>query len=143
LKSYVLDASVAFAWYLPELFSAAARGYRDRVAAGKIRCLVPDLHYLEMANALRTRVRLKQIPEELAREILDTHLDADLEIADIAPSRALDVALEYESTVYDATYIALALDHDLQLLTAERTTTPWVVRLGERVVSLHLGLVTE
>lgn len=134
MKGYVVDASVAFAWYLPESFSAAARGYRDRLVAGKIRCLIPGLHYLEIANALRTRVRLKQIPEELAREILDAHLDAELEVADVAPSRALEVALEYESTVYDATYIALALDHDLQLLTAERTTTPWVVRLGERVV---------
>lgn len=68
MTGYVLDASVAFAWYLPESFSAAARGYRDRVAAGKIRCVVPGLRYLEVANALRTRVRPQQIAEELARQ---------------------------------------------------------------------------
>lgn len=136
MNSYVLDASVAFSWYLPEKFSDAARGYRDRLVEGKIRCVVPELHYLEVANALRTRVRLKQISEELAREILDVHLDADIEVADISAKRALDVALEYESTVCDAAYLALAIDRDLQLLTAERTTTSWVVRLRDRVVAL-------
>ncbi len=136
MKGYVLDASVAVAWYLPESFSAAARGFRDRLTEGKIRCLVPELHFLEVANALRTRVRMKQLPADLAREILDAHLEANLEIAELSPARALEVALDYDATVYDAAYIALALDHDLQLLTAEKTTTPWVTRLRERIVAL-------
>jgi hypothetical protein len=33
--------------------------------------------------------------------------------------------------------IGLALLHDAPLLTAERTTTPWVVRLGEHVQSVR------
>lgn len=51
------------------------------------------------------------------------------------PPRAtvLDTALEYEATAYESVYIALALTRDLPLLTGERTTRPWVVKLGERV----------
>jgi predicted nucleic acid-binding protein len=137
LNRYVLDASVAVAWYLPETFSSAARGFRDRLAAGKIACTVPDLHFLEVANVLRTRVRTQELPEDLAQEILAVHLDADLETAEVSPARALELALVYESTVYDAVYIALALDRDMALLTAEKTTKPWVVRLGDRVVPIR------
>lgn len=77
-----------------------------------------------------------RLPAQLALEILRTHLDADLEISNSSPERALEVALEYDATVYDATYIALALDLDLPFLTAERTTNPWVVRLGDRIVPI-------
>ena len=133
----VLDTSVAAAWYLPETFSPEARRWRDRLLAGDVQLLVPNLHYWEMANVLRTYVRRAEIESSLAREVYALHLDAPLESAEPDRSRVLDVALEYEATAYDAVYIALALDHDAPLLTAERTTTPWVVRLGERIQSVH------
>ena len=40
--------------------------------------------------------------------------------------------LRYGCTAYDAVYISLALGSDNRLLTAERTTTSWVVKLGKR-----------
>jgi len=43
----------------------------------------------------------------------------------------LATALEYGATVYEATFIALALSLKAPLLTSERTTTPWVVKLGK------------
>jgi hypothetical protein len=46
-------------------------------------------------------------------------------------------ALRFGATAYDAVFIALALGEDISLLTAERTTTPWVVKLGKRVVSVR------
>jgi predicted nucleic acid-binding protein len=133
MRTLILDTSVAAAWYLPETFASAARRWRDRLLAGDVRMLVPSLHYWEMANVLRTYVRRAEIEPSLAREVYDLHLDAPLEVAEPEKSQVLDVALEYEATAYDAVYIALALHHDAPLLTAERTTTPWVVRLGERI----------
>ena len=135
----VLDTSVAIAWYLPESFGRAARAHRDRLVAGKLRCLVPELHFWEFANVLRTYVRRGEIDAALAQEIFDLHLDADLEVVEPDRRRVLEVALEFGATVYDAVYIELALAHDLPLLTAERTTTPWVVRLGERILAVRDG----
>jgi hypothetical protein len=43
------------------------------------------------------------------------------------------VALQFDATAFDAVYIVLAPSLEAPLLTAERTTTPWVVRLGNRV----------
>ena len=48
----------------------------------------------------------------------------------------LDTALEYDATVYDAVYISLALALDTCLLTAEKSTTPWVVKLGKRIITV-------
>jgi predicted nucleic acid-binding protein len=132
MSDYVLDASVAAAWYLPESFQREARGWQRRLLDGEVRLVVPRLHYQELANVLRTYVRRGELEAELAREIWELHLEAPLEVVDPEPSLLLTIALEYQATAYDAVYIQLALDLGLVLLTAERTTTPWVVKLGER-----------
>jgi predicted nucleic acid-binding protein len=134
--SYVLDTSVAGAWYLPEAFAPEARTFRDRLVRGEIRLLVPSLHYWELGNVLRTYARRGVFDTETAREIFAVHLDAPLEVQEPDRDHVLAVALEYESTVYDAVFIALALENEISLLTAERTTTPWVVRLGDRIVGV-------
>lgn len=137
MSAFVLDTSVAAAWYYPEAFSAQARAYRDRLLDGSIHLLVPTLHYWEFANVARTYLQRREITEELAREIYEVHLDAPLEVVEPDRRAVLSAALEYGATAYDAVYIALALEHELPLLTAERTTTPWVVKLGRRVRSVR------
>jgi len=132
LSTLVLDTSVAVAWYLPEEFASEARAYRDRLLAGRLQLIVPSLHYWELANVLRTYVRRDEIEADLASEIFELHLDAPLEVAEPDRRRVLATALEYDATAYDAVYITLALEHEIPLLTAERTTQPWVVRLGDR-----------
>lgn len=137
MTSLVLDTSVAVAWYLPEDFSAAARAWRDRMLRGTSTLLVPGLHYWEFANVLRTYVRRGEVTPALAHEIFAVHLDAPLETAEPDRRSVLEVAEEYGATAYDAVYIRLAIEQDVPLLTAERTTTPWVVRLRDRVRSVR------
>ncbi len=83
-----------------------------------------------------TYVRRKEIAEGLARELYDLHLEAPLDVIDPPRDRLLECALEYEATVYDAIYIQLSILHQAPLITAERTTTPWVVKLKKLAVSL-------
>jgi predicted nucleic acid-binding protein len=131
MKGRVLDTSVAIAWYLPERFSTRARWWRSQLIDGRVRLLVPGLHYWEMANVLRTYVRRGELEESLALEIYDTHLEAPLELVEPGRKDILRLALDYRSTAYDAVYIALSLEHQLPMLTAERTTSPWIVKLGD------------
>ena len=49
-----LDTSVAVAWYLPERYSVEARTWRTSLIEGRVRLIVPGLHYWELANVLRT-----------------------------------------------------------------------------------------
>ena len=137
MNTYVIDTSVTVAWYLAESFSAAAQSWQERLLAGKIRMLVPSLHYWEFANVLRTLVVRDAIDTRLATEILDLHLDAPLEVAEPDRRMVLQTALDYGTTAYDAAFIALTLAHDARLITAERTTRGWVTKLGRLIEAVR------
>jgi predicted nucleic acid-binding protein len=133
MTTFVLDASVAIAWYLSESFSPAARRWQTKLLRDEVALCVPGLHYWEFGNALRTYVRRGELDEALATEVFELHLAAPLEVSEPDRNEALATAFAYNATLYDAVYITLALSLDAPLITAEKTTTPWVVKLGERV----------
>lgn len=137
MSLYVLDASTALAWYLPEAFSAPARRWQTEMLKRTARFVVPSLHFWEVGNVLRTYVRRRELDRATAEEVFALHLDAPLEVEEPDRATVLTTAFDFEATVYDAAYIALALAYDAPLITAERTTTPWVVKLGDGVRTLH------
>lgn len=136
MKAAVLDTSVAVAWYLPESFADAAREWQGRLLNETVRLYVPSLHYWELGNVLRTYIRRGELDEAIGREIWELHRDAPLQIQEPPRERVLNVALEYESTVYDAVFITLALELDAPLLSAERRSTPWLKKLGDRALPI-------
>lgn len=118
----VVDASVGIKLFVAEPFSEAA----DRLLAGltadpPTRFYVPDLFYVECANILWKYTRRFGYPAANARQdvrdlralALRTVSTADL----LEP--ALELALAYEVTLYDASYAALAQQLDLPLITAD------------------------
>jgi predicted nucleic acid-binding protein len=133
MNTYVLDTSIAVGWYLDEAFSPSARKWQEKLLKGNIALLIPSLHYGEFANVLRTLVQRRELSEARALEIYELHLEAPLERAEPDEKQVLDVAFEYGSTAYDAVYISLSLSRGVPLITAERTTTSWVVKLGEQI----------
>jgi len=104
---------------------------------GKAIFIVPSLHYWEFANVLRTLTWRRELEEDLAREILDLHLEAPLEQSEPDRRTVLDTALEYGTTVYDAVFISLCLSRGLPLITAEKTTTAWVAKLRDHIVTVR------
>lgn len=122
--SYVLDASVAAKWFLPgsqEPFAAEARMALSRFSSGECSLAVPDLFWPEIGNILRKAARLGRISPkscEAAIEILEP-----LGIRTV-PSRqllrhAVAIALAFNRSVYDSTYVALAVESNVPLLTAD------------------------
>ncbi len=132
----VVDTSVAVAWYVQEHFSSAAREWQDRILEGEVQAMVPHLHYLEFANVLRTYVRRKELTVQLARDLYALHLDAPLDVVEAPRAILFDIATQYDATAYDAAFIGLAVTYQCPIITAERTTTPWVVKLGKQAVAL-------
>jgi predicted nucleic acid-binding protein len=126
----ILDTSVAIAWYLPEVFSVSARLWNEKFRREDVRFIVPPLHALEFSNVLRSYTRRGEIDAGLASDIYKIHLESPLYWEEPSRNTILDVAFKYETTTYDASYISLALAHKVPVLTAEKTTTPWVVKLG-------------
>jgi predicted nucleic acid-binding protein len=134
VSRFVLDSSVACAWYFDEPWSKSARIWIDRCLDGEIQLVVPGVHFLEMGNVLRTRVRLGVIDRHEARAIWSLHRSVPLSARDPALEATLERCLDLDATFYDAVYVALAEELDAPLLTAERTTRPWVRKLGRRAI---------
>ena len=133
----VLDTSVAIAWYLPESFSSTAKRWQRLLLDGKAELYVPSLQYWEFANVLRTYVRRHALDADIAGEIYALHLEAPVILAEPDRASVLDVALKYDATVYDAVYVALSVELEIPLLTAERPSCPWIKKLGKLADSIH------
>ncbi len=122
MKRVVLDASVAVKWCLPDenLTSQAGRlldAYHER----EMRFLVPDLFWLELANALWKAVWKSKIDAGRADRALSRVRDLGIPTVasfDSVPN-AMQLAITHGRTVYDSLYVALALRLHAELITAD------------------------
>lgn len=111
----VVDASVALKWVLDEPNAQAADALLDETL------IAPSLWLVEAANALWRRSLRGEITQAGARDRLAALLDApvtSLAIEGDLPT-ALDMAGELRHPVYDCLYLAAALRHDTQVVTAD------------------------
>jgi predicted nucleic acid-binding protein len=88
---------------------------------GRRRFFVPDLFYIECTNIFWKYVRRFSIPQAHARKSLKNL--ASLALLSVSSNdllhSALDLALEYGISTYDASYVALAQQMDFPFVTAD------------------------
>ena len=111
----VVDASVAFKWYFEEPWSDAAR----RLLSGG-RLIVPRLFFLETSNILRKRYERKEISADDARATADSLAELPLEVWPDLVRPALDLALDFRISMFDAVYLVLAVRLQGRVVTADR-----------------------
>ena len=121
-ETLVLDCSVAAKWILPEAGRGAALRWFDRYAAGEVLLIAPDLLLSEFASLLARRARRSEISAERAREAFLLMTKATPRLYETRPRvfRALDLSLRHGLSFWDSVYVALALEHECPLLTADR-----------------------
>lgn len=119
--SLVLDGSATLGWFYPDETTVALSELFDRVAARG--AFVPELWKIEVASSLTVGIRRRRITEEDRGEAL-----ADLDSLFITVDRhtgnhvwreTLALADKHRLTVYDATYLELALRLSLPLATLD------------------------
>jgi predicted nucleic acid-binding protein len=117
MSRYVVDASVAVKWYLPEIHDAAAQ----RLLTGQEALLVPDLIFPEVGNILWKRVRAGQILETEAEAVLQSLGALPLVVSPSWPLvvPALTMACQAQRTVYDSLYLELAVRERAVMVTAD------------------------
>ncbi|HSB72166.1 MAG TPA: type II toxin-antitoxin system VapC family toxin [Candidatus Methylomirabilis sp.] len=113
----VVDASVAAKWIKPEVHSAHA----TQILRGPYTLLAPDLLWPEVGNILWKSVQRRELTTLEAHEGLRMLLRCPITVV---PGRslvaaALEMALQYRQTVYDALYVTLATTRECQLVTAD------------------------
>jgi predicted nucleic acid-binding protein len=118
VSQYVVDASVAVKWFIPEVYSDEA--IRLRTQGHTLH--VPAFFALEFSNALCKKVRRRELTkaqatyalQELQNLPLFRHADEAL-----LPS-AFDLATDTQAPLYDCLYLSLAFVVDARFVTADR-----------------------
>ncbi len=117
MSVFVVDASVAVKWVLPEIHTQAAR----RLLGRPHQYFAPDLLFAEVGNVIWKKVRRRELPGDDARRLISDFARCAI---DAVPCRALlpdahSLAIASGRTVYDAMYLALAVRMKTRLITAD------------------------
>lgn len=117
MTQFVVDANVAIKWVLVEVHSDIAL----RLLNDEYELFVPDFFFAEIGNIFWKRVRRGETTLDLAQADLRTLIEGDLQVhpsLSLMP-RALEIAVRVEQAVYDCVYLALAVIHNCQMVTAD------------------------
>ena len=116
---FVVDASIAAAWFMPDEFDPTAEHAFDLLKLG--RAIAPAIWWFEVRNLLIINERRERIsPEKSAGALaLLRGLPIDL---DREPDEGmiLFLARQHGLTFYDASYLDAAIRTDLPLVTLDR-----------------------
>ena len=129
--TWVVDASIAIKWVIPEVLSDAANRLRD----GEDEFLAPDLLLVEVANALWKKMKTEEISAREADGALNLVGQSGIDLHPTGPllPRAMEVARRLDHPVYDCVYLALAEREQTALVTADQ-------RLLRRLSSRRFGV---
>ena len=118
MNRFVVDASVAVKWYLPEKYGDCA----TRLCRSGTVLEAPDLLHSEIGNTLWKRVRRGELTRDEVAEIIVALSQMPIEIypSRLLSAAALQIACEMDLTVYDSLYIATAMLTGSRLVTADR-----------------------
>ena len=117
MSLFVVDASVAIKWFLPEIYSDAAL----RLLAHQHTLHAPDLIFSEFGNVLWKRVRKNEISKNEANATLEglVTLHLQMQPSQLLMPLALEIACGENRTVYDSLYLAAAIALQSSLVTAD------------------------
>ena len=117
MSVFVVDASLVIKWFVPARDSDAARRWLD----ARHDYVAPDLLFPETGNAVWKKVRRGELsPDEGQRLVTDLSVIAveAVSMRGLLPD-AHALAVSAGITVYDATYLTLAVRLDTQVITGD------------------------
>jgi predicted nucleic acid-binding protein len=142
IAAWVLDSSVILKWFLQnEILGDRALKLRAAFLEGRARVVAPPLLIYEVANVLRYNKAMTRVQiERSLGSLLNMGFDW---VAPTAPviRRAVAIAREYDTSVYDASFAAAAEAMGADFITADErlvrrlTTLSYVHFLGEKEVT--------
>ncbi|MBO3832955.1 MAG: type II toxin-antitoxin system VapC family toxin [Candidatus Brockarchaeota archaeon] len=115
----VSDASVVVKWFIQEKESEKALKLRDMHVSGQLDIAAPELLFFEVLNALKSS---RLFSEEELKTAANSLLNYRVELHPLnkqLAEKTVEIAVKTNLTIYDAAYVALAVDLDTVLYTAD------------------------
>ncbi len=138
MKRFVLDASVALAWFFEDESSPAADRVLDLLAGSE--AIVPVIWPVEVGHALLAGERRKRIKPAATARALDQLRSLNIRVEDadsrLEVDRLVDLARSEKLSVYDAAYLSLAMREGLPLATLDRKLERAAETIGVRLLEL-------
>ncbi|MGD0600733.1 MAG: type II toxin-antitoxin system VapC family toxin [Terriglobales bacterium] len=142
MKTFVMDASVGAKWATPQIIeplATQAHRFLRAYVEGRIQVVVPDLFWLEIGSFLWKAAKRGAITKLLAQRALEAMLNRDFPTVSSRPflPEAFKIACDFDRTIYDSTYVAMAAATGRYLITADERL---VSALGSRFPVRWLGV---
>lgn len=135
MNTFVLDASVAVKWAVPlaqETLTAESLYLLKRYTGGEINFIVPDVFWAEVGNVFWKGVRQRRWQQTVAeRAASDMRKRNFFTVSSLdLVTDALKIAFANDRSVYDCLYVALAIQFQVDMITAdERLANALAARL--------------
>ena len=140
MSRFVLDNTVTMAWCFNDEATPFTETLLSRLSSLTDRAIVPALWLYEVVNVTGLAVRKGRITEDKARAFLDSLADLPIEIEDATRARlfasVLALAGRHKLTAYDASYLELAIRHDLPIAAFDNALTKAAREAGVALVRI-------
>lgn len=118
--SIVLDSSVVIKWFRSyEILRDQAIKLRQAYLNGNMMIVVPDILIYEIANVLRYKSDMDPLKVKYAiQSLFDMEIDIQNINLDIM-ERTVEIAYNFNTTIYDSAFVALAENLGIGFVTAD------------------------
>ena len=131
--SWVLDASVALAWVLPDERSPLADSFLVGLQPDS-QLWIPALWWYEVANALSVACKKNRLTESDVPRVIDLYQQLPIRVDTLLGNEAMVrwhlLATAHTLTVYDCAYLELAQRKGLGLASLDHTLSAKARELG-------------
>ncbi|HCM81841.1 TPA: hypothetical protein DIS60_00505 [Patescibacteria group bacterium] len=120
-KTAVIDASFILSYCLPDEKNDSVNLIIDSFTKGTTNFISSPLLLFEVCNALYMAVRRKRLSRDYAETMVQNILLFDIVFIPMQFSEVFSLAAEQGITVYDASYVWIAQNKHVPLLTLDRS----------------------
>lgn len=116
----VIDSSYLLAYLLPDETNPQVQETFELYKAGSIRLISSPLLSFEVSNGMYAATLSKRISRISAKKLVESFLKLPITYEAVDTLQALELSFKYKISVYDASYLLLARQKNIPLLTLDK-----------------------